>query len=132
MVKVFSHPLVVNGGSLGTLTQKGTFPNEFFSKIRTTDKVVQKNHNTAKKSKIGCTVTKWRPKNQFQTRDIKFPTKNGKTTFPKEFFHKIWLIIGDCKYNYIAEIKIAKSYSVAILWGKQILNIVQKMLIYAN
>ena len=77
-------------------------------------------------------VTKWRPKEQFQTCDIKFPTKNGKTTFPKEFFHKIWLIIGDCKYNYIGEIKIVKSYSVAVLWGKQILKSARKMLIYAN
>ena len=25
--------------------------------------------------------------------NIKFPTKNGKTTFPKEFFLEIWLII---------------------------------------
>ena len=29
----------------------------------------------------------------------------GKTTFPKDFFHKIWLIIGDCRYNYIVEIQ---------------------------
>ena len=41
-------------------------------------------------------------------------------------------MIGDCKYNYIAEIKIAKSKSVALLWGKQMLKKVQKMLIYAN
>ena len=54
-------------------------------------------------------------KKQFQTRDIKFPTKTGKTTFPKEFFHQIWFIIGDSKYNYIAEITIVKSYSVVLL-----------------
>ena len=71
-------------------------------------------------------------KNQFLSRDIKFPTKNGETTFPKELFLEIWLIIEDCKYNYTAEIKIGKSYSVALLWGKQILNRVHKMLIYAN
>ena len=74
-------------------------------------------------------------KNQFPSRDIKFPTKNGKTTFPKEFFLEIWLIImiiEDCKYNYTAEIKLEKSYSVALLWGKQILNSALKMLIYAN
>ena len=100
--------------------------------MRSNDKVVQKNQNTAKKSKIGCTVTKWRPKSQFQTRDIKFPTKIGKTTFPKDFFHKIWLKVRYCKYNYIAEIKIVKSYLVAFLWQKQILNIALKMLIYAN
>ena len=50
--------------------------------------------------------------------DIKFPTKNGKTTFPKEFLLEIWLIIEDCKYNYTAEIKFGKNYSVALLWGK--------------
>ena len=38
----------------------------------------------------------------------------------------------DCKYNYTAEIKFEKSYSVALLWGKQILNSALKMLIYAN
>ena len=54
------------------------------------------------------------------------------TTLPKEFFLEIWLIIEDCKYNYTAEIKFGKSYSVALLWGKQILNSALKMLIYAN
>ena len=100
--------------------------------MRATDKVIQKNQNTAKKSKIGYKITKWRPKNQFPSRDIKFLTKNGKTTFPKEFFLEILLIIEDGKYNYTAEIKFEKSYSVALLWGKQILNSGLKMLIYAN
>ena len=83
-----------------------------------TDKVIQKNQNTAKKSKIGYTITKWRPKNQFLNCNIKFLTKNGKTTFPKEFFLEIWLIIEDCKYIYTAEIKFGKSYSVALFMGK--------------
>ena len=48
------------------------------------------------------------------------------------FFLEIWLIIEDCKYNYTAEIKFEKSYSVALLWGKLILNSALKMLIYAN
>ena len=100
--------------------------------MRATDKVIQKNQNTAKKSKIGYTITKWRSKNQFLSHDIKFLTKNGKTTFPKEFFLEIGLIIEDCKYNYTAEIKFGKSYSVVLLWGKQILNSALKMLIYAN
>ena len=100
--------------------------------MRATDKVIQKNQNSAKKSKIGYTITKWGPKKQFLSRDIKFLTKNGKTTFPKEFFLEIWLIIEDCKYNYTAEITFGKSYLVALLWGKQILNSALKMLIYAN
>ena len=73
--------------------------------MRDTNKVVQKNQNTTKKSKIGYAITKWRPKNQFPSRDIKFPTKNGKTTFSKEFFLEIWFIIEDCKYNTTAEKK---------------------------
>ena len=36
------------------------------------------------------------------------------------------------KYNYTAEIEFEKSYSVALLWGKQILNSTLKMLIHAN
>ena len=107
MVKVKCTPVSDQGGSLWTLTQKSTFTNEFGSEMRTT-KVIQKNKNTAKKSKIGYTITKWRPKNQFPSRDIKFPTKNGKTTFSKEFSLEIWLIIENCKYNYTAEIKFEK------------------------
>ena len=108
MVKVYCTPDSGQGESLWTLTQKSTFPNEFGGEMLATDKVIQKNQNTEKKLKIGYTITKWRPKNQFQSRDIKFPNKNGKTTFPKEFFLEIWLIIEDCKYNYTAEIKFEK------------------------
>ena len=118
MVKAFCTPVSGKGGSLWTLTQESTFPNEFGGKMQATDKVIQKNQNTAKKLKIGFTITKWRPKNQFLSRDKKFSTKNGKTTFPKEFFLEIRLIIEDCKYNYTAEIKFGKSYLVALLWGK--------------
>ena len=133
MVKAFCTPVSGHGGgSLWTLTQESTFPNEFGGKMQATDKVIQMNQNTAKKLKIGFTITKWRPKNQFLSRDKKFSTKNGKTTFPKEFFLEIWLIIEDCKYNYTAEIKFGKIYLVALLWGKQILKSALKMLIYAN
>ena len=62
----------------------------------------------------------------------KISDQNGKTTFPNEFFLEIWLIIEDCKYNYTAEIKFEKSYSVELLWGKQILNSARKMQINAN
>ena len=50
----------------------------------------------------------------------KISNQKWENTFPKEFFLEIWLIIEDCKYNYTAEIKFEKSYSVALLWGKQI------------
>ena len=99
----------------------------------TAGKEIQKNQNTAKNSKIGYTITRWRPINHFPSRDLKFPTKNEKTTFPKEFFLEIWLIIEDSKYNYTVEIKFEKkSYSVALLWREQILNSALIVLIYAN
>ena len=44
-------PLVVKLGSLWTLTQKSTLPNEFGREMRATDKVIKKNQNTAKKKK---------------------------------------------------------------------------------
>ena len=114
----YSSPVSGQGVFLWTLTQKSTFPNEFGGEMRATDKVIQKNQNTAKKSKIGYTVTKWRPKNQFPSRDIKFPTQNGKTTFPKEFFLEIRLIIVNSKYNYTAEIKFEKKLFGCAFKGK--------------
>ena len=79
-------PLVVKGGSLWTLTQESTFPNEFGGEMQATDKVIQKNQNTAKKSEIGYTITKWRPKNQFLSHgDKKFSTKMGKPLSRRNF-----------------------------------------------
>ena len=100
--------------------------------MQATDKVIQKNQNTAKNRKSDIQLQNGGQKNQFLSRDKKFSTKNGKTTFPKEFSLEIWLIIEDCKYNYAAEIKLGKSYSVALLWGKQNLKSALKMLIYTN
>ena len=57
-------------------------------------------------------------KKQFLSRDVKFPTKNGKTTFPKEVFLEIWLIIEDCKYNYTAETKFGKKLFGCAFMGK--------------
>ena len=62
----------------------------------------------------------------------KISNQKWETTFPKEFFLEIWLIIEDCKYNCTAEIEFGKSYSVGLLWVKQILSSTQNMLIYAN
>ena len=58
-----------------------------------TVKVLQEIPNAAKNSKNGCSVFKWQPKKHLKLRDINILAKNGKTVFPKEFFHKIWLII---------------------------------------
>ena len=100
--------------------------------MRATDKVIQKNQNTAKQKKKKNIQLQNGGQNQFHLATKTFRPKNGKTTFPKEFFLEIWLIIEDCKYSYTAEIKFLKNDSVALLWGKQILNSVLKMLIYAN
>ena len=86
--------------------------------MRATYKVVQKEPKYSKKIENRMYNNKMAAKKQFLSRDIKFPTKNGKTTIPKEFFLEIWLISEDCKYNYTAEIKFGKSYTVALLLGK--------------
>ena len=52
-----------------------------------------------------CTVSKWRPKNEFLFREKSHVTKIWKTTFPKEFFNEIWLKLEDHEYIDIAEIK---------------------------
>ena len=64
MVKAFCTPVSGQGGSLWTLTQKSTFPDEFGNEMRTTDKVIQKNQNTAKKKKK---KKKWKSDMQLQT-----------------------------------------------------------------
>ena len=62
----------------------------------------------------------------------KISDQKWETTFPKEFFLEIWLIIEDFKYNYTAEIKFGKSFFGCAFMGKTILNSALKMLIYAN
>ena len=102
--------------------------------MRATDKVIQNNQNTEKKKKIENRIYnhKMAAKKPISISRHKISDQKWETTFPKEFCLEIWLIIDDCKYNSIAEIKFEKSYSVALLWGKQILNSALKMLIYAN
>ena len=57
--------------------------------------------------------------------------KYGRTIFPKEFFHEIWFINKECKYNYIAEIKLEK-----VTWLqkviKQVLNSALNLLLFAD
>ena len=77
-------------------------------------------------------AAKKKKKKKVPSRDIKFPTKNGKTTFPKEFFLEIWLIIEDCKYNYTAEIKFEKKLFGCVFKGKTNVEHRLNMLIYAN
>ena len=101
MVKAFCTPVSGQGGSLWTLTQKSTFPNEFGGEMRATDEVIQKNQNSAKKNENQIYNYKMAAKKPISILRHKISDqKMG--TFPKEFFLEIWLIIGDCKYNYTA------------------------------
>ena len=85
MVKVLFTPVSGQGGSLGTLTQKSTFLNEFCAEMLATDKVIQKNQNIAKKSKIGHMVTKWRPKKILNSRHI-ISHQKWENHFPEGIF----------------------------------------------
>ena len=51
MVKAFCTLVGGQGGSLWTLTQKSSFPDEFGGEMGATDKVLQKNQLSAKKLK---------------------------------------------------------------------------------
>ena len=58
-------------------------------------------------------------KKQIFVRENSHVTKIWKTTFPKEFFNKFWLKVGEHKYIYIAEIKFEKKYySIEKCWPK--------------
>ena len=45
-------------------------------------------------------------------------TKIWKTAFPKEFFNKIWLKVGEHKYAYISEIKFGKKLFCLVMAAK--------------
>ena len=58
-----------------------------------------------KKNKTKCsTVSKWRSNDRFLFRIISILAKIWKSTFPKEFFNELLLIVGQRKNIYIAEI----------------------------
>ena len=63
MIKAFCTPVSGQGGVPMDPNSEKYFPEWIGNEMRGTDKVIQKNQNTAKKSKIGYTITKWRPKN---------------------------------------------------------------------
>ena len=86
--------------------------------MRATDKVIKKNQNTVKKIENRIYNYKMAAKKQLLSRDIKCLTKNGKTTFPKEFVLEIWLMIEDCKHNYTAEIKFGTKLFGCTFMGK--------------
>ena len=98
-------PLVHNGGFHGTPPEKTTFPPEFLNYLYTISIYTNHNHISGKKIQNICTVSKWRPNNQFSFRVISISAKIWKPTFPKEFFNEIWLKLGDHEYINTAEIK---------------------------
>ena len=79
--------IVVKGGSLWTLTQESTFSNEFGGKIRVTDKVIQKNQNTATK-KIENWIYNYKMvvKKPITISRHNISNQKWENTFPKEFF----------------------------------------------
>ena len=63
-------------------------------------------------------MTKKKNKQTFEASRLQFSRQKKENIFPKEFFHKIWLINKECKYNYIDEIKLEKNYLVTIIRDK--------------
>ena len=89
MVKVLGTPVSGHGGSLGTLTQKSTFPNEFCAEMHYTDKIVQKNQKYSKKVEHRIYGYKMGVKtliSNSQSRGPKIFHKKWEPVFPKEFF----------------------------------------------
>ena len=80
-------PLVVKRGSLWTLTQKGTFPNEFGDEMRATDKVIQKNQNTAKKIENQIFNYKMAAKKAIAISRHKIFDQKWENHFPKGIFY---------------------------------------------
>ena len=69
------------------------------------------------------------PKGIFQwnlAQSRRFKPKFEKNTFPKEFFNKIWLKVGEHKYIYITEITFKKNYSILKWRPKQFFDIAQQ------
>ena len=54
--------------------------------MRVTDKVIQKNQNTAKKLKIGYTITKWRPKKTISISRHTISDQKWENHFPEGIF----------------------------------------------
>ena len=73
-----------------------TFPaefcNEYYTLYSNTKKIILKQKNSQENL-------------SFQNGIISISAKIWKTTFPKEFFYEIWLIIGDHEYISITETK---------------------------
>ena len=131
MTKVLLLPLVPKGVIWNPTPEKTTFPPEFCNEICTIYVRVIKNHKSAKNFLKCCTVSKWRPNNQFLFRDFDFG-QILKNHFPKRIFQwnlaqrrRIWIYLH--YWNKIWK-KIFRFKMVAetIFWYCAI------MLIYAN
>ena len=70
------------------------------------------------------------PSNEYLFRENSHVTKIWKIPFPKNFFNKNWLKVGEHEYIYIPEIKFGKNCSVYKIWRpKQFLSHCAIMLI---
>ena len=79
-----------------------------------------------------CTVSKWRPNNQFSLGVISISVKIWKTIFPKEFSSETWLKLGDHKYVNIAAIEFGHFYSGVIFFFFRFFFCTAKMLFYVT
>ena len=97
MVKVLWAPVSGQGESIGTLTQKSTFPNEFRAEMRTTNKVIQKNQNKAKNRKSDKRLQNGGQQPKFKLATLNFPPKMVKKTlsrrnFSIKFGSYLWIV----------------------------------------
>ena len=74
--------------------EKTLFHRNFAMKFAPCMYALSKNHNSGKKLEC-CTLSKWRPNNQFYFASFRFWPKFDKTTFPMEFFNEIWPKVGE-------------------------------------
>ena len=89
--------MVKGWGSLGTLTQESIFPNDFYTEIDVTDKVIPKSINKySEKIENRIYGYKIAAKTLLLNSWHKISHQKWENTFPKEFVHQIWLIGEDC------------------------------------
>ena len=101
VTKVLSLPWCPKGFH-GTPFKKSTFPPEFCNEICTIYERTQKISILEKKKEKCCTVSKWRPNNQFLFWVIPILVKMLKTTFPEIFFQ--WNLAQSRTWNNIWKI----------------------------
>ena len=108
----FSLPFVHKGGPLGPIhfwvLSRRSFGTKLAPYVYTPKTTIYQQKEWSK----NVSFQNGGQKNEFSFRKKSHVSKIWKTTFPKEFFNKIWLKIKEHEYIYIFEIKFEKNYSV--------------------